>query len=155
MQHKLFHLRYLTDLRPRSKRYFVVSNKAYEPKLWPSLRGLKNIWQLSFSGLMMGPAAWSPTWAHPRPHPFRLFFSALSIACIHCKFCLRKGEEEEEIHCVCTTNGLCQRICLHVWASETLGNTKAQTDFWSLCHMRECMAPWASSKSCACSCRRS
>ncbi len=38
--------------------------------------------------------------------------------------------EGEEVHCVHTaSNGRWGRICHHVWASETMANTKAYTDF--------------------------
>ena len=51
------------------------------------------------------------------------------------------GAEEEEIHYVHTASkGLGGRLCHAVWASLTTANTRAQTDFWSLCHMTDLMA---------------
>ena len=38
------------------------------------------------------------------------------------------------------------RCVIHVWASERMANAKAQTEFWSLCHIREHMAQCASSR---------
>ena len=54
-------------------------------------------------------------------------------------------EQEWEIQYAHKANsGLRERTSFHVWASATMANNSAQTACWSLCHIKDLMAPYAS-----------
>ncbi len=86
---------------------------------------------------------WRPGFAHSRVHVPSLS-SIFLLLCLDHKSVILCGAAQGGEDSLCLYSQQrptrCRNFFHNIWASLTMANTRAQTDFWALCHMKDLMA---------------